>query len=201
MGVAKTLPNGQPSLQDATGQTTFGIGIGDYPVTPLDQAAGYATLANGGVTNAPYLVTRATSSSGDVVYQHAAHATRTIDERVANDVTVTMKPIAAFSGDGLAGGRQSAAKTGTAGVSKDSTDNSDAWMVGFTPQVSSAVWVGTGLRKPIYDANGNPLYGRELPARPGSGSWTSTSPASPTSRCRTSSSSPRTAARPNRLRP
>jgi len=165
MGVAKTLPNGEKSLQDANGQTTFGIGIGDYAVTPLDQATGYATLANDGKANAPYLVASATSSGGDLIYQHHESSHQVIDKRVANDVTLTLKPVAGFSGDGLDGGRQSAAKTGTAGISKDSTGNSDAWMVGFTPQVSSAVWVGTGLRKPIVDANGNPLYGRELPGQ------------------------------------
>jgi len=76
-----------------------------------------------------------------------------------------MKPIAGFSDDSLDGGRESAAKTGTAGVSPKSTANSDAWMVGFTPQVSSAVWIGTGLRKPIYDSDGNAMYGRELPGQ------------------------------------
>jgi membrane peptidoglycan carboxypeptidase len=99
------------------------------------------------------------------VYRHHGDEKQAIDKKVANDTTITMKPIADFSGDGLAGGRQSAAKTGTAGISANSTGNSDAWMVGFTPQVSSAVWVGTGLRKPIVDANGNPEYGRDLPGQ------------------------------------
>ncbi|HVU91448.1 MAG TPA: transglycosylase domain-containing protein [Jatrophihabitans sp.] len=165
MGVAETLPDGSRSLQDKNGTTTFGIGIGDYSLTPLDQAAGYATLADGGVANDPYLVAEATTSQGDVVYRHHVDPQRAIDKRVANDVTLTLKPVAGFSGDGLDGGRESAAKTGTAGVSPTSTANSDAWMVGFTPQVSAAVWVGTGMRKPIYDSAGNPLYGRELPGQ------------------------------------
>jgi len=165
MGVARTLPNGQKSLQNENGETTFGIGIGDYEVTPLDQAAGYATLANGGRAHAPYLVREAIASDGSPVYQHKASGSQAIDPKVANDVTLTMKPIAGFSDDSLDGGRESAAKTGTAGVSPKSTANSDAWMVGFTPQVSSAVWIGTGLRKPIYDSDGNAMYGRELPGQ------------------------------------
>jgi len=165
MGVAKTLPNGQKSLQNAKGETTFGIGIGDYSVTPLDQAAGYATLASDGKTHPPYLVSQATSSDGTAVYRHDSAGSQAIDKKVANDVTLTMEPIAGFSDVALDGGRQSAAKTGTAGVSPKSLQNSDAWMVGFTPQVSSAVWIGTGYRKPIKDANGNPMYGRELPGQ------------------------------------
>ncbi len=165
MGINPTLPNGSKSLMESNGQTRFGIGIGDYPVTPVDQAAGYATLANDGKANTPHLVEKATSSDGEVVYRARVKSGQAIDPKVANDVTLTLKPIAAWSNDALANGRQSAAKTGTAGVSPKSKDNSDAWMVGFTPQVSAAVWVGTGLRKPIYNSAGQPLYGANLPGQ------------------------------------
>ena len=75
------------------------------------------------------------------------HPERRLDPRVANDVTMTLKPVAKYSGDALANGRASAAKTGTVGIGTKTTNNSDAWMVGFTPQVSAAVWVGTGYRQ------------------------------------------------------
>jgi membrane peptidoglycan carboxypeptidase len=165
MGIATTDSNGNKSLVDAKGNTTFGIGIGDYPVSVLDQANGFATLQNSGIRNDAYLVQKATSSDGQVVYTHKAHPTQAIDKKVANDVTLTMKPVAQYSGDGLSGGRASAAKTGTEGISAKSNNNSDAWMVGFTPQVSAAVWVGTGLSKPIYNAAGSPLYGADLPGK------------------------------------
>jgi membrane peptidoglycan carboxypeptidase len=166
MGIAKTNTNGTKTLQDRNGHTTFGIGIGDYAVTPLDQAVGFATLANGGKKNDPYLVQKATASDGEVVYTHHGSAKQAIDKRVANDVTLTLKPVAAWSNDALSGGRESAAKTGTEGISKTgSTDNSDAWMVGYTPQVSASVWVGTGVSQPIYNAAGQPLYGANLPGK------------------------------------
>jgi membrane peptidoglycan carboxypeptidase len=59
----------------------------------------------------------------------------------------------------------SAAKTGTEGVSPKSPNNSDAWMVGYTPQVSAAVWVGTGYNKSIFNSAGLPLYGANLPGQ------------------------------------
>ncbi len=165
MGIAKEDSNGRKTLQEKNGDTTFGIGIGDYPVTPLDQAVGFATLANGGKANAPYFVQKATASDGTVVYTHKSKTTDALDKRVANDVTLSMEPIAAWSGDPLSGGRVSAAKTGTEGISPKSPDNSDAWMVGFTPQVSASVWVGTGRSKPIYNSAGQPLYGANLPGQ------------------------------------
>jgi membrane peptidoglycan carboxypeptidase len=163
MGVATTNSYGTKTLQDKDGQTRFGIGIGDYPVTPIDQATGFATLANNGQRNDPYLVEKATSSSGETVYTHKSDETQAIDKKVANDVTLTLEPVAAWSGVPLANGRVSASKTGTEGISPTSPNNSDAWMVGYTPQVSAAVWVGTGYSKPIFNAAGSPEYGSDLP--------------------------------------
>jgi membrane peptidoglycan carboxypeptidase len=165
MGIAKTDSNGTKTLAGSNGQTSFGIGIGDYPVTPLDQATGFATLANSGKANEPYFVQKATASNGTVVYSHKSTSTQAIDKKVANDVTLSLEPVAAWSNDPLAKGRVSAAKTGTEGVGPKSVNNSDAWMVGYTPQVSAAVWVGTGFNRPIFNSAGQPLYGANLPGQ------------------------------------
>jgi membrane peptidoglycan carboxypeptidase len=165
MGISKRDPEGNKTLVGPNGTTTFGIGIGDYPVSPLDQATGFATLADNGLRNHPYLVQQATSSSGAVVYTHHTQPVQAIDPRVANDVTLTLEPVASWSGDALAGGRQSAAKTGTEGLGPNTSNNSDAWMVGYTPQVSAAVWVGSGYNEPIFNSAGAPLYGADLPGQ------------------------------------
>jgi membrane peptidoglycan carboxypeptidase len=166
-GISKTI-NGKPSLQNGDGQTTFGIGIGDYPVHPIDQAVGFATFADGGTAHQPYFVQSATAANGDVLYKHNDSGKPALDPKVANDVTMTLEPIAAWSGVPLEGNRPSAAKTGTEGiqVGKYQGQNSDAWMVGFTPQVSTAVWVGSGnSTTPIYNSYGGQEYGRDLPGQ------------------------------------
>ncbi len=166
-GVSKTI-NGKPSLQNPKGDTSFGIGIGDYPVHPIDQAVGFATFADRGVAHSPYFVQSATASDGEVVYKHKDSASPAVDPKVANDVTMTLEPIASWSGVPLADGRPSAAKTGTEGiqVGKHAGGNSDAWMVGYTPQVSTAVWVGSGnSTSPIVNSYGAPEYGRDLPGK------------------------------------
>jgi membrane peptidoglycan carboxypeptidase len=136
-------------------------------VHPLDQAVGFATFDNSGTANSGYFVQSATASDGTVVYKHQAHPTKAMDPKVANDVTLAMEPIAGYSSDPLNNGRVSAAKTGTEGIGTGNLGgNSDAWMVGFTPQVSAAVWVGSGnSTTPIVDAYGSPEYGRDLPGR------------------------------------
>ena len=168
MAHASGVSAGCGNLQDSNGNTPFGIGIGDLPVHPFDQAVGFSTFANGGLANAGYFVQKAIDPHGSVVYTHKANPKSAMDSRVANDVTLTLEPIAGFSEVGLSNGRASAAKTGTEGIysGPDTDKNSDAWMVGFTPQVSTAVWVGSGdATHAIYDADGNPEYGRDLPGQ------------------------------------
>jgi len=132
----------------------------------MDQAVGFGTFANGGVAHAGYLVQEVTDAGGHVLYKHKDAGQRAMDPRVANDVSLTLEPIAGSSGVPLADGRPSAAKTGTEGIGPNTAGNSDAWMVGYTPQVSTAVWVGSGdSTHPVYDANGNPEYGRDLPGK------------------------------------
>jgi membrane peptidoglycan carboxypeptidase len=166
-GISKKI-NGQPTLQSPQGATAFGIGIGDYAVHPIDQAVGFATFENGGTANPAYFVEKATASDGSLIYKHKATPNQAFDQKVANDVTMTLEPVADFSGISLADGRPSAAKTGTEGIEtgKYKGENSDAWTVGYTPQVSAAVWVGSGdSTHPIYTAYGAPEYGRDLPGR------------------------------------
>ena len=75
-----------------------------------------------------------------------------------------MRPIAGYSrGRNLAGGRQSASKTGTAQLG-DTGENKDAWMVGYTPSLSTAVWVGTEQGLPLRNLYGSPIYGSALPS-------------------------------------
>jgi membrane peptidoglycan carboxypeptidase len=173
-GIPATDNAGHRTLVDSAGVTEFGIGIGDadYSVRPLDQAVGYATFADGGIEHNAYFVSKVTDSSGAVVYQHQVAGKRAMDPRVANDVGLTLEPIAAWSLDPLAGGRPSAAKTGTEGIdagpgvpAADVGQNSDAWMVGYTPQVSAAVWVGTSGSGPISNSDGGEEYGRDLPGK------------------------------------
>jgi membrane peptidoglycan carboxypeptidase len=164
-GIPKTDSEGNKTLVNANGETGFGIGIGDYPVRPIDQAVGFATFANNGERNDAYFVKKATDSNGDTVYEHDQDPARAVHPKVANDVTLTLEPIAGWSGDALAGGRISAAKTGTEGI-PGTTQNSDAWMVGYTPQVSAAVWAGSGSStQPIYNSAGAPEYGSDLPGK------------------------------------
>ena len=151
-----------PTLAETDGSVVSGIAIGQYEVRTIDQAQGFATFAAGGTLHPAHFVSKVIDKSGKTVWTHEDAPKQVIDSKVANDVTYSMKPIAAASDDPLDNGRESAAKTGTQQY-QDSGGNSDGWMVGYTPKVSTAVWVGTNKPMAVKDSQNRNLYGRGLP--------------------------------------
>lgn len=119
-----------------------GIGTG---VSPLDMASAYATFAGRGIYRAPYSVERidrARYGESERVYDHRLRGQRVLSGNEAATVTDVLKGVvesgtaSRFHDLGSELGHPSAGKTGT-------TDEFvDAWYVGYTPRLSTAVWVG-----------------------------------------------------------
>jgi membrane peptidoglycan carboxypeptidase len=152
----------QPVLANGEGVTGSAIGIGEYELRPIDQAVGFATFADGGIQRDPYFVSRVTDNEGAVLFENTGDPGEPVmDPQVANDVTFALKGVAAASRRALDDGREVAAKTGTQGLNRQ--ENSDAWMVGYTPSISTAVWMGTAVREPIRTVDGAIIYGSGLP--------------------------------------
>lgn len=165
-GIPKDIP-GIPglSLSQDGGPPEDGIVLGQYQVRPIDMASAYATLAASGVYYTPHFVQRVVTADGTVLVDRAVPAgEQRLPAAVADNVTQAMLPIAAYSrGHGLAGGRPSASKTGTAQLG-DTGLNKDAWMVGYTPSLSTAVWIGTEQGDALTNLYGGSIYGSGLPS-------------------------------------
>jgi membrane peptidoglycan carboxypeptidase len=142
---------------------TAGIALGDKEVHPGDMASAYATFADDGTYRTPHLVERVTSADGRVLY-HAPHDSgeQRFSSAVARNVTESMINVARGSRIPLADDRPVAAKTGTT-QNRIAGQNNDAWTIGYTPTLSTAVWVGTDDNSPITTSSGRPMYGREAP--------------------------------------
>ena len=172
-GVATSFPGVEHTLSEdgKGGPPNDGIVLGQYQTRPIDMASAYATLAASGVYHKPHLVQKVVNAEGQVLFDAGTPGSgdQRIDKAVADNVTAAMQPIAGYSnGHNLAGGRPSAAKTGTVqlgdtGATKEA--NKDAWMVGYTPSLSTAVWVGTVADNvPLVTASGAEVYGSGLPS-------------------------------------
>lgn len=164
LGIERSLPGIPETLTENGAQPYEGIVLGQYQSRPLDMAVAVATLTNRGVWQQPHFVQKVETANGEVLYEREdQEGERRVNEVVADNVIDAMQPIAAYSnGKTLAGGRPSASKTGTTQLG-DTGYNKDAWMVGSTPQLATAVWVGTEDNSPLLTAWGGQMYGSGLP--------------------------------------
>jgi penicillin-binding protein 1A len=114
-----------------------GIGGLRIGVTPLEMANGYATLASGGIRNTPTAITKVEFPNGDTDEPEEGERRRVFSDGVAYEVTDILKGV-------VTGGTGTAANIGCPQAGKTGTtdDYTDAWFVGYTPRLSTAVWVG-----------------------------------------------------------
>ncbi|WP_442943466.1 transglycosylase domain-containing protein [Nocardia sp. NBC_00565] len=166
LGIPETIPGvGKSLVEPDGGAPNNGIVLGQYQARALDMASAYATLAASGVYHAPHFVSKVVNADGAVLMDRGEVAgERRVAAAVADNVTDAMKPIAAWSRNhNLANGRESATKTGTAQLG-DTGENKDAWMVGYTPSLSTAVWVGSIDNSALRNYSGGMVYGSGLPS-------------------------------------
>jgi peptidoglycan glycosyltransferase len=169
LGIPDSIPGFGKTLVEPDGSApNNGIVLGQYSVRAIDMASAYATLAASGVYHSPHFVQKVVAADGTVLLDRTNPAgEQRISGAVADNVTSAMEPIARWSlHHDLADGRPSATKTGTsqAGGGGDANGDKDAWMIGFTPSLSTAVWVGSDNGRAIYNAGGSPVYGSGLPS-------------------------------------
>nr|WP_168713047.1 transglycosylase domain-containing protein [Corynebacterium striatum] len=166
LGIAKSLPGIEKTLTENGGAPYEGVVLGQYQSRPLDMASAMATLTNGGVWHQPHFVQKVETTGGEVLYEFNDNGgERRVSANVANNVLKAMLPIAGWSNGALAGGRASASKTGTTQLGNTGT-NKDAWMIGSTPQLATAVWVGTADNtSAIFNSYGGIMYGSDAPTR------------------------------------
>src|SRR6476661_335969 len=114
--------------------------LGAQPVRPIDLAAFYATIANEGLRPAPYVI-ESIERNGATVYRHDPRSSVTVasvDRAAFYQLKTMMQGVLARGTARAISGLAPyvAGKTGT------SDEENDAWFVGFTNDVTVAVWLG-----------------------------------------------------------
>ncbi len=137
-------------------------------VSPLAMSAAYATFAQHGLFCPPKPVTSITDSKGHALVLKQDRCSQAMEPDVADTVTSILRgvidgPSRSRTGASASIGRPAAGKTGTTNQSRA------AWFIGYTPQLSTAVWVGKSTPSPMVGVtiNGNyyrQVYGGTIPA-------------------------------------
>lgn len=131
------------------------LSTGANEMSPLDMASGAQTLANGGLHHEPWFIAEVRNADGEVLYSQQVNGpavtvttrgvpitevVQPVMQKAAADHAVDVLKQTLIRGtarrSALADGRAAAGKTGT------QDRNTNAWFVGFTPQLATAVWVG-----------------------------------------------------------
>lgn len=114
------------------------LALGTYPVSPYEMASAFGIFANQGVRVEPTAIVRIEDNRGKVVYQSTPVQEKVIDPAYTYVMTQLMESV--FETGGTGNRVSSVLKRPVAG--KTGTTNTDAWLVGYTPELSTAVWVG-----------------------------------------------------------
>jgi penicillin-binding protein 1A len=138
------------------------ITLGSEDVTPLDMAAAYATVADGGVYHRATPVSTVRAPDGMVIDRPLDTAGRPVlwQNDAAMITSILQHVITSGTGTAAAIGRPAAGKTGTA------QDYTNAWFCGYVPQLATCVWVGYPRANiPLRNIDGYPaVYGGSVPA-------------------------------------
>ena len=142
---------------------------GANELSAFDMASGAQTIANGGLHHEPFFIESIVDGFGNTLFKHTPLGRQVISKETADKEVAILKQTlirGTARRTPLAGDRPSAGKTGT------QDENTNAWFVGFTPQLTTAVWVGdpkgytpmVGI--PEFRADGVPrVQGSTYPAR------------------------------------
>jgi penicillin-binding protein 1A len=139
------------------------MGLGSVAVSPLDMASAYATLAAGGVYSEPTAIRKVVLPNGKEDTKAGwgrPKRVRVISDGVAWKVTQILQDNVRYgTGTRANFGRPAAGKTGT-------TDkHADAWFVGYTPDLATAVWMGYQAGEiPMESVHGIAVSGGSFPA-------------------------------------
>ncbi|MGB3686636.1 MAG: penicillin-binding protein [Ornithinimicrobium sp.] len=121
--------------------------LGSDDASPLTVASAYATIASGGTYCPPVPIEKITDATGEEIPLKVGECEEVVEPDVAAGVAELMQGVVDLQGSGfravLDSGQEAGGKTGTADGSVHT------WFAGYTPQLSTAVWIGdpTGSKR------------------------------------------------------
>ena len=147
-------------------EEVYSLALGAGAVSPLEMASAFSTFATNGLHAEPFLVSRITRSTGEVIYEREVRTSQAIDPVLAAAVRRPMERVVCCgtARRAIIEGVPQAGKTGTHQAYRD------AWFVGYVPNFTTAVWVGfpdeqVALRDVLINGeNYTRVFGGSVPA-------------------------------------
>lgn len=138
VGADKVIDTARKLGIDSPMQPVPSLALGTFPVSPFEMASAFGTFANGGIHVDPVAIIRIEDRKGEVLYEAERQAEQVVAPAEAYVMTSLMESVFDEGGTGFR--VSSIIKRPVAG--KTGTTPTDAWLVGYTPELATAVWVG-----------------------------------------------------------
>lgn len=132
-------------LADSDAYPGLALGGLEKGVSPMTMASAYTVFATGGKRYDAHLITKIIDSSGAIIEDNSKPKSTSVTTSEVADAMTSMMLGTFSSGTGMSAqpsGYTMAGKTGTQEASFDASKNSDQWVVGYTPNVVIATWLG-----------------------------------------------------------
>lgn len=127
------------------------LALGTSGVRVIDMANAYSLFANGGKKVTPTLITRVEDYNGDVIFESNTEAEKVLDPAKAFVMTQMMTGMfdKKLNGYAKVTGNSLIDDITRPYAGKSGSTETDSWMIGYTPQLVTAVWAGHDVGKPI----------------------------------------------------
>jgi len=133
------LYRGQAAQDRVPVEPYASFATGANEMSPLDMAAGAQSLANNGLHHEPYYVEWVERADGTRLYTHESAGEQVLDVEAALTTTSILRGVLT---KGTARRALADFPFPAAGKTGTQQDNTNSWFVGYTPELSTAVWVG-----------------------------------------------------------
>jgi penicillin-binding protein 1A len=114
------------------------LALGSHEVSLLELTSAYAVVANEGISTRPYAILRIEDKTGRILEENYPEEEEALDSATAYVMTKILEGVIQ-RGTGYYARRLKRPAAGKTGTTNDYTD---AWFIGFTPQLTVGVWVG-----------------------------------------------------------
>jgi penicillin-binding protein 1A len=121
------------------------LALGVSEVTPLELVSAYGVLANGGVRAEPFPIRKVTDSQGRILEEHVPEPQAVMRPETAYVLTNVMKGVVERG----TATRARVLKRPLAGKTGTTSEATDVWFIGFTPNLVAGVWVGYDLKRSL----------------------------------------------------
>ncbi|MFZ3265175.1 MAG: PBP1A family penicillin-binding protein [Terriglobales bacterium] len=135
MGITENIPPYLP------------VALGSAEITPLEQTSAFSVFPNDGLRVAPRYITKVTDYDGRILEEDFSDAKDAISSHTARILTSMLHEVV-LHGTAVAAAKMPYPLAGKTGTTNDFTD---AWFVGFSPNLTCGVWVGYDEKKSLGD--------------------------------------------------